>query len=193
MKKRGSPLESSSSTEPPSEPGSLSHGEGSERPSTPAGRLGRPNGLKGFLGLYVEPEDLVYFEPGSSVFVADRPLVVRKIRRGAKGFEVAFVDVTDRESAELIRNTELLVAERRSLDSHEFWPDDLVGLAVRPGGGRVVGVNHGPAQDRLVIERGESRFEVPFVDPLVPIVDVEAGFIEIVEIDGLSDLSAGNG
>ncbi|MGB7860077.1 MAG: ribosome maturation factor RimM [Acidimicrobiia bacterium] len=165
---------------------------GSERPSTPAGRLGRPNGLKGFLGLYVEPEDLVYFEPGSTVFVGDRPLVVREIRRGAKGFEVAFADVTDRASAELIRNTELLVAERRSLDNHEFWPDDLIGLIVRPGGGRVVGVNHGPAQDRLVIERGEKRFEIPFVDALVPIVDVEEGFIEMVEIDGLSDLSAGN-
>jgi 16S rRNA processing protein RimM len=54
----------------------------------------------------------------------------------------------------------------------------------------VVAVNHGPAQDRLVIERDGVRFEVPFVDPLVPVVDVEAGYIETNEIEGLIEPSS---
>jgi 16S rRNA processing protein RimM len=47
-------------------------------------------------------------------------------------------------------------------------------------------VDHGPSQDRLVIERSGTRFEVPFVDELVPVVDVAGGFVEVVEIEGLS-------
>lgn len=171
VRKRGSPLESSSSTEPP---------------VVRAGRLGRPTGLKGFLGLYVEDEDLVYFDPGSMVLVGERALSVRAIRRGAKGHEVAFTDIMDRESAESIRGSEVFVAERRSLAEGEYWPEDLIGLDVRPGGGQVVDVVHGPAQDRLVVERDGQRFEVPFVDELVPVVDIDGGHVEVVEIEGLS-------
>jgi ribosomal 30S subunit maturation factor RimM len=40
-----------------------------------------------------------------------------------------------------------------------------------------------------VIERGGSRFEVPFVDELVPVVDIDGGFVEVVEIEGLTQPS----
>jgi 16S rRNA processing protein RimM len=167
----------------------LSRSDGSDRPSVRAGRLGRPHGLNGYLGLYVELEDVIYFEPGSTVFIQDRPYVVRAVRRADKGHHVAFKNVLSREDAETIRNEDVLVVDRRTLDSHEFWPDDLVGLEVRPSGGKVVAVKYGPGQDRLVIERAGTRFEIPFVDPLVPVVDIEAGYIETAEIDGLTEPS----
>lgn len=91
--------------------------------------------------------------------------------------------------AEEIRGNDVVVAQRRELADNEFWPDDLVGLEVKPGGGTVVSVTHGPSQDRLLIERDGNRFEVPFVDELVPVVDITAGFLEIAEIEGLSSLS----
>lgn len=149
--------------------------------------MGKPNGLEGYIGLYAENEDLVYFEAGSVVFVGDQRQTVRDLRRGKKGPQVAFVAITDRPGAEELRGSDVLVTERRQLEEGEFWPTDLVGLAVRPGGGLVVAVAHGPAQDRLVIERDGSRFEIPFVHALVPLVDLDAGFVEIVEIDGLDD------
>jgi 16S rRNA processing protein RimM len=171
-KKRGSQLESNSST---------------ESPDVRAGRLGRPHGLDGFLGLYVDPADLEYFDHGSTVFIQDRPFVVRAIRPADKGYQVAFDEVVDREGADRIRNLDVFVSERRTLGEQEFWPDQLVGLEVRPGGGTVVAIIHGPAQDRLVIEREGARFEIPFVDPLVPVVDLEAGYIETEEPHGLID------
>lgn len=174
VKKRGSRLESSSST---------------DRPDVKAGRLGRPHGLEGYLGLYVDPSDLAYFETGSTVYVEDRPYVVRGIRRADKGYHVAFDGVTDRLAADTIRNFDIFVSERRALSDHEFWPDQLVGLAVRPSGGVVVALIHGGAQDRLVIEKDGVRFEFPFVQDLVPVVDVGGGYIEIVEPDGLIELS----
>jgi 16S rRNA processing protein RimM len=144
--------------------------------------------MEGFLGLYVDPADLVYFEVGSSVFIEDRPYVVRALRRGKKGHEVAFDEVSGRDEAEKIRNMDIYVKERRSLSEDEYWPDQLEGLEVRPGGGVVVAVVSGTAQDRLVIERGGSRFEVPFVEALVPEVDIDAGYVEVVEPPGLTDL-----
>jgi 16S rRNA processing protein RimM len=148
--------------------------------------LGRPNGLDGFLGLYVASDDLAHFQPGSVVHVEDRPYTVRAVRRGKKGHQVAFEEVTDREGAERIRGNDVFVEQRRALTDGEYWPEDLVGLEVRPGGGVVVGVSLGTAQDRLVVQRGHARFEVPFVDELVPRVDLEGGFVEVVEIEGLS-------
>jgi len=93
----------------------------------------------------------------------------------------------DRNAAEQIRNHDVLVDVRRELNEDEFWPDQLRGLEVRPGGGTVVGVVHGPAQDRLEINRDGVVFEVPFVGQFVPVVDVDNGFVEILEIDGLTE------
>ena len=56
MTKRASPLGSSSSTEPDRHV---------------IGRLGRPHGLDGFLGIYVDEEDLVSLEPGSLVYLGE--------------------------------------------------------------------------------------------------------------------------
>jgi 16S rRNA processing protein RimM len=111
---------------------------------------------------------------------------VRALRQGKKGPQVAFDGITDRAGAESIRGAEVFVSRRRELEEGEYWPGDLVGLEVRPGGGEVVAVAHGPAQDRLVVERSGTRFEIPFVSALVPVVDIDAGYVEIVEIDGLS-------
>lgn len=139
----------------------------------------------------MEPEDLVYFELGNQVLIKDRPYTVRAVRRADKGHhQVAFEEVLDRNAAEEIRNTEVLVEERRQLEEDEYWPDQLIGLEVRPGGGTVTAVTHGPAQVRISVERDGVVFEVPFVESLVPVVDLASGYLEIVEIDGLTPPSA---
>lgn len=159
---------------------------------TRVARLGRPHGLDGFLGLYVDPADLANFEVGAAVEVDGRPLTVREVRRGPRGHQVAFVELPDRDSAEAIRNQEVFAKDRRRLTEGEYWLKDLIGLEVRPGGGVVIGVESGPAQDRLVIERAGAVFEVPLVVELVPRVDQEAGYVEIVEIEGLIPPSSGS-
>lgn len=135
----------------------------------------------------MDEADIGHFEPGSTVHVDGRPFVIRAIRRADRGYQVAFEEVADRADAETIRNLDVFVERRRALGEREYWPDELVGLQVRPGGGEVVEVRFGSAQDRLVVERGDIRFEVPFVDALVPVVDVSAGFVEIAEIAGLTE------
>ena len=87
---------------------------------------------------------------------------------------VAFEEVGDRPTAEAMRNLQLLVeADRRpTLDSDEFWVSDLIGLQAQdPQGsqrGIVAAVIPTDAQDRLVIDTGHDRVEVPFVPEIVP-------------------------
>jgi 16S rRNA processing protein RimM len=147
--------------------------------------------LEGFLGIYIDPDDLTLLEPGRTVFVEDRLLTVAATRRGDKGYQVAFAEVTDRTGAEQIRGGSVYAAERRHLGEDEFWLEDLLGLEVRPGGGTVVGVAHGPSQSRLVVERAGTRFEIPFVSELVPLVDLDARYVEIADIPGLIEPSSG--
>jgi 16S rRNA processing protein RimM len=50
----------------------------------------------------------------------------------------------------------------------------------------VIDVVLGPGQDRLRVEQSDGViFEIPFVDALVPVVDLESGRIEIDLIPGL--------
>ncbi len=134
---------------------------------------------------------MVHFDPGATVWIKDRPHRVRAVRRVDKGFQVAFEGIEDREAAEEIRGAEVMVEGRRALEEGEFWPEDLVGLEARSVDGDrlgvVVGVVAGLAQDRLVVDGDGSTFEVPFVDDLVPVVDLEKRYVEIVPVPGLTE------
>lgn len=127
--------------------------------------------------------------------LTDRSGRVLKLRlRGAPKGEmlIAAVDgVTDRNAAEALRNTELFVPRRMlpRAEAGEYYHADLVGLAAETleGAllGRVVAVRNFGAGDMLEIEpagaQGGSRdtVMVPFTDPAVPEVDVDAGRLRI--------------
>jgi 16S rRNA processing protein RimM len=153
------------------------------------GRLGRPHGLDGHIGLYVDEDDLVHFEPGKTVFVEERPYVVGAIRRADRGHHLKLNGVDSRVAAEAIRGNDVMAAERRELGENEYWPEDLVGLSARDPDGNDIGTVSslvtGGAQDRLVIESEGTSFEVPFVADLVPEVDVIGGFVVVNMIEGL--------
>ena len=72
----------------------------------------------------------------------------------------------------------------------EFYDRQLIGLqATTPDGadvGRVGSVLHLPAQDVLEIQTAGPRL-VPFVEALVPDVDLEAGRLTVVDVAGLLD------
>jgi 16S rRNA processing protein RimM len=158
------------------------------------GRLGRPHGLDGHIGLYVDEDDLVHFEPGKSVFVDGKSYEVGSIRRADRGHHLKLKGVNSRVAAEAIRGNDVMATERRELGDDEYWPEDLVGLDVRDTDGNRVGqvsaLVTGGAQDRLVIEADAGKFEVPFVAELVPEVDVAGGFVVVTLIDGIIEPSA---
>ena len=148
--------------------------------------------MNGALYVWPDTDDPHRFEPGARVMVAGRrQLEVEGTRIHLERLLVKFVGVSDRASAEKLRGAELFIEERqrRPLGAEEFWPDELEGLEARtPTGqlvGRVRGVEWSEAQSRLLIQTEAGLREVPFVDELVPSVNLAEGYLTLADLPGL--------
>lgn len=150
------------------------------------GVLGKAHALRGEVELVTgsdEPELLgppaVYPGPDGSTLTA------ASLRRHGDRWLIGFEEVPDRTAAEALRGFELRIpaVARRALPDDEWWPEDLLGLAVVGIDGAPVGTVAdlvlGEAQDRLVVDGPSGRFEIPFVTALVPQVDVPAGRVVV--------------
>ena len=157
------------------------------------GRIGRPHGTAGEVLVRPDTDSPQRFRPSAS-FYTDHPqfptLVLRAVRPAAKGLIASFAGVVTRQTAARLTGCELWIrpGQRRRLDPGEFWPDSLVGLAVRVGEeeiGRVTGAVAG-RQHRLVVTRKDGAVgEVPFVEQLIPEVDLSGGWLRMTEFPGL--------
>ncbi|WP_034487011.1 ribosome maturation factor RimM [Actinomadura oligospora] len=162
------------------------------------GRIGRPHGVRGDSTVDVRTDDPeLRFAPGTEIATDPAgagPLVVEQARWHSGRLIVRFAGVADRNDAETLRGTWLVVDADdipESDDPDDFHDAQLVGLAVRTVDGTDVGEvtdvrHHG--QDLLVIRRtGGGELLVPFVTALVPEVDVAGGALVIDPPAGLLD------
>ena len=144
-------------------------------------------------------DDPQRFEVGSE-FLTDDPATSRikfvGVQSHKDGLLVTLDGIADRDSAEELRGVSLLIdsEQRRRLEDDEYWPDDLIGLAVFDTSGRrlgvVAGVVEGASQDRLRVTAGRAQFDVPFVADLVREVDIAEGKLVVDLPDGLSELDS---
>ena len=162
------------------------------------GRIGRPHGVRGEVTVEVHTDDPgERFVPGA-VLTTDPagrgPLTIARARRHGDRLLVAFDGVTDRDAAEDLRGTYLVIdsADLPALDDpDEFHDHELIGLAVLTADGARVGVVDDVThlgQDVLVVRRDDGgEALVPFVREIVPDVDVTAGRLVITPPPGLVD------
>ncbi|QGQ19678.1 ribosome maturation factor RimM [Cellulomonas sp. JZ18] len=158
-------------------------------------RIGRAHGLRGEVALDVRsdvPERRLVegarlaTEPASA-----GPLTVARVRRAQERWYVTFAEAGDRTAAEALRGVELLVDSDDDADDDGWYEHELVGLRaehVADGRllGEVVGLEHLPAQDLLVVRESDgTRTLVPFVEAIVPVVDVAAGRVVLDPPGGL--------
>ncbi len=155
------------------------------------GTIGRPHGLRGEVTVRPRTDSVeLRFAAGASLRLDDRVLTVNRHSWVHGRLVVAFEGVSDRSAAEGLRGRDLWAsAGEEALDEDEFRDRALVGLAVVDADGtalgEVVGVEHPPAQDLLVIRTPAGDRLVPFVSELVPEVDPAAGRIVVNPIPGL--------
>ena len=120
-----------------------------------------------------------------------RPFTVVESSPYRNDLLIRFAEVGDRSTSELLKGTSFTIEadERRPLGDDEFWPDDLVGCVAVDEAGSAIGmidaVEFGSAQDRLVVRTDAGRFEVPFVDAIVPTIDLEARVVVLTPPTGL--------
>lgn len=168
------------------------------------GRIGRPHGIHGevVIGVRTDEPDL-RFAAGAILGVGpsldDDPPAGATLQVAAKRWHsgqllVAFFGITDRTAAGELTGSWLSVDSSQlpaPPDPDEFRDHELIGLSVRTQAGQEVGVvtdvrHYG--QDLLVVRHPDGEeYLVPFVQAIVPEVDVAAGLIVIDPPPGLLD------
>ena len=177
-------------------------------PSTliPIGAIIRAHGVRG--GVRVRPYDEASEALGAAgrLFIAKKGAVPVEIRvehasRDKESWLLALEGVADRDAAEALRGSELLLprAELPAPAEDELYVADLVGceLVGLDGArlGRVLRVDNYGAQELLIVapEGGGPEAMVPFVEPIVVAVDLDARRVTCDPPEGLFDLSTGGG
>ncbi|HXR42501.1 MAG TPA: ribosome maturation factor RimM [Acidothermaceae bacterium] len=163
------------------------------------GRIGRAHGIRGEVGVEVRTDDPdLRFADGAQLATdpPERgPLTVVATRWHSGRLLVRFKGLDDRTAAENLRGTVLVIEvdeSERPQDPDEFYDHQLVGLRVITTAGDEVGevaeVLHLPAQDVLAIKRTDGvEVLVPFVQELVPVVDLDRGSVTVDPRPGLLD------
>ena len=170
-------------------------------------RIGKPHGLRGEVTVQTHTDDPeARFVPGTSYETraaagsgVPRSLTLSSARLHQQTWLLGFEEIPDRTGAESLRGTRLFIDAEATVaeDEDDAWyEDELVGLAaVDPVGatlGEVTGLRTGAAQDQLVLRLANgSEALVPFVEAIVPEVDVEAGRVVVDAPPGLLELNAG--
>ena len=157
------------------------------------GRIGPAHGLRG--EVFVEPrtdEPERRFAPGQTLRTPAGSMTVASSRTHSGKLVVRFEEIDGRTAAEAVRGTELTcLVDPAELpeDPEEFYDHQLVGLRVETVAGVAVGellrVEHNAAQDLLVIATGHGEVLFPFVELLVPEVDLAGGRIVLDDRPGL--------
>jgi len=169
-------------------------------------RIGKPHGLGGEVTVQLHTDDPQRRFADGAVLTTQAPagsgvpreLVIRGTRVHRGIWLVAFDGIPDRTRAESLRGTRLFVDAGDGLpeDDDEGWyEDELVGLAAVTVTGEEVGtvtaLQTGAAQDLLVVRLaagGEAL--VPFVESIVPVVDVPGHRVVLDPPPGLLELAA---
>lgn len=157
------------------------------------GHVTRAHGIRGAVVVKFYSDNPEQYGSGLSVRLHPKAdvLTVATNKPVRGGSFVSFDEVTDRTMAEGLRGNQLLMEQQqqRPLGDDEYWPSDLVGMAVHDLEGNVVGsvveVHLGEAQNRLEIDHGGSSALIPFVAELVPEVRVAERVVVINPLPGL--------
>ncbi|MEL6229096.1 MAG: ribosome maturation factor RimM [Cyanobacteria bacterium J06627_3] len=179
----------------------------------PIGRIVGPHGLNGEVRVYPDSDFPQRFEqpgkrwllkPGATT-PAPITLVKGRFQDGKGLYILKLAGINHRDQAEALRDAQLLVAadDRLPLDPGEFHVGDLMGLAVIL---QTTGEQVGTVTD--VYRAGNDLLEValtpqnaaadtsqdrprtaliPFVEAIVPVVDLTNSRVEITPPDGLID------
>lgn len=161
------------------------------------GRIGKPHGIRGEVTVEVrtdEPE--IRFAPGTTLQRENgSDLIVSDFHWHSGTVLLKFLGIDTRSAAEELRNSILMVERAESdvpQDSNEYYDSNLIGCRVQNLNqetiGHVVDVLHLPSQEVLVVSTGGdagSEFLIPFVESIVPTVDVVSQLITVDPPEGL--------
>jgi 16S rRNA processing protein RimM len=172
------------------------------------GRLVKAHGLKGALKLelYTDSPDQ-RFRPGQELELQvpetsewfGKTIKVAELRFYNQSPVLFLEGIQDRSQAETLVKAILLIEtdlEQLPEDPEAWYDHQLVGLTALVGDeivGKVIRVDHLPAQDLLAIETSNGEVLVPFVKQIVPSVDIQKGQVVLTPPAGLFEINLPGG
>ena len=176
------------------------------------GRIVGPHGLSGEVRVYPDSDFPERFEqPGDRWLLkaeASTPepikLVKGRFQDGKGLYVLKLAGINYRDQAEALRDAQILVAadDRLPLEPGEFHVGDLMGLAVIQqttgeqigtvvdiyrAGNDLLEVALTPDHPETPTAADQKTVLIPFVEAIVPVVDLERGCVEITPPAGLID------
>ncbi|MDO5034175.1 MAG: ribosome maturation factor RimM [Actinomycetaceae bacterium] len=158
------------------------------------GVVGAAHALKGevYLDVRTDSPEERFFEGAVLRKEGGGSLTVKSLRVHKGRLVVRFEEVSDRNGAEAIRGTRLVIDSAEVEEEEDAWyPHELVGMDVRTVDGEPRGTLKdfipGAAQDLLVVEWEGREVLVPFVYEIVPEVLEDERVILIDPPGGLFD------
>ena len=165
-----------------------------DEPTVAVGRITRAHGVQGEVAVQVISEVPERFRVGATLWTQDgRTLAVSASRPHGDRLLVRFDGVDDRDQADALRGTLLVVPESASpeLPEGSWWDHQIVGCEVETDTGRALGavrdVIHTAANDVWsVTDASETETLIPVIADAIVEVDVAAKRIVVREIPGLT-------
>jgi 16S rRNA processing protein RimM len=165
-----------------------------DEPSVVVGRITRAHGVHGEVAVLVISEVPERFRDGATVWTeSGRALTVSASRSHGDRLLVRFEGLGDREQADALRGTLLVVPESASpeLPEGSWWDHQIVGCAVETDAGRALGavrdVIHTAANDVWsVVDAAETETLIPVIADVIVEVDVAGRRIVAREVPGLT-------
>ena len=166
-------------------------------------RIGKPHGIRGEVTVQVltdAPGDR--FVPGTEFVVEPAsagPLTVHSARWNKDILLIAFEEIETRNEAETLRGAKLFIEseELEDNDDEGWYEHELVGLEARVGSqvvGKVSGLNTMPVQDLIVVKTPDGKeILIPFVEQIVPEVNVAEGYVLVTPPAGLFEINVEDG
>lgn len=158
------------------------------------GVVGRAHGIRGDVSIDVRTDEAARRFTRGTVMTTEsgKKLEIATVKWHQGRLLLSFENYPDRTAVEALRG-EVLVVEVAGDESpsgpEEYFDRQLVGLRVLAADGEAAGeviqVQHFPAQDLLVVETPTGERLIPFVSDLVPVVDLEAGHLQLADVGGL--------
>lgn len=156
-------------------------------------RIGKPHGIRG------EVTALVLTDAPDSRFAVGTEFVVEPATLGTLTVKssrwnkdillLGFEGTTTRNEAELLRGATLFFESDDDEDDDAWYEHELLNLEVRVGTekvGKVIGLRTQAVQDLLLVQDNEGdEVYVPFVDEIVPEVNIEEGYVRLTPPAGL--------
>ena len=161
------------------------------------GRIIKSHGIKGEVSVEVttdSPEERFY--PGAKLAgkqgTKTHELTVSTVRAHKGRLLLTFEEIADRTAADSLRGVKFFAEPLEDEDDDGFYDHELEGLSLVLDGeviGEVTGITHGAVQSLLEAKLSSGKEAlIPFVEEIVPDINLEAGTCTITPPEGLLDL-----